>query len=79
LQRHASSHNGVRPFACTWPGCGYRAKQREHLKTHELIHSSLKSFKCHVCGFATKRKEHLRRHLQRHAAAATAAAATTVT
>ncbi|KAF9024276.1 hypothetical protein BDZ89DRAFT_954869 [Hymenopellis radicata] len=38
LRTHMNSHNGIRPFPCTFPGCektfGVRSNMKRHLRTH---------------------------------------------
>ena len=39
LHQHERSHTNTRPYACFWPGCGYRATQRGNLNKHLRCHT----------------------------------------
>nr|2ENT_A Chain A, Krueppel-like factor 15 [Homo sapiens] len=37
-----SSGTGEKPFACTWPGCGWRFSRSDELSRHRRSHSGVK-------------------------------------
>ena len=55
-----------RPYACIYPGCGYRPKKRSWLARHYATHSNAKPFRCSrlQCARRYKRRCELRRHIR---------------
>ncbi|XP_054713698.1 zinc finger protein 836-like [Uloborus diversus] len=76
LKRHMLGHSGKRPFKCEL--CHKAFRQKEHLKTHMLIHTDVKTiakFKaternslkmCTICSYSTYNGEELQQHLLYH-------------
>ena len=57
-----------RPFACTVPGCSYRATRARYLAEHVKRHSGIRPHKCtHPgCNYSTAETAHLTRHMRVH-------------
>ena len=50
LSHQRSVHSDVRPWACTFPGCNYKAKRKYRLVEHNFTHTTeLKARKLHAC------------------------------
>ena len=57
-----------RPFACTVPGCSYRATRARYLAEHVKRHSGIRPHKCtHPgCNYSTSERARLTRHMRVH-------------
>ena len=66
LRNHMMTHDQVKPYVCSFEGCGIAFTQKPNLKRHERIHSGEKPFKCEFCdkGFASG--SNLKQHLYTH-------------
>ena len=62
---HAQPLAGVRPFACSHPGCVKTFTTSSNLKRHEMIHRGERPFECH-CGKTFSQRTHLIRHQKKH-------------
>ncbi|XP_037544470.1 zinc finger protein 85-like [Nematolebias whitei] len=51
-------------FSCE--DCGKRFKQKDHLKTHMIVHTGQKAFTCDLCGQSFGRKSTLNTHMMVH-------------
>jgi len=60
IARHRRSHNGDKPYTCTFCDAAYADKKR--LQEHILSHTGDRPYKCKFCKFRSKRKENLRNH-----------------
>ena len=54
----------VRPFAC--PVCPKAFKLKQHLTSHERVHTGSRPFVCGICNRAFKQSSHLNRHRKMH-------------
>jgi hypothetical protein len=68
FERHMRSHNGHRPFVCTWEGCEDSFVQQHHLDKHMTIHTGEKHFECEWegCGQMFARELYLKSHMVTH-------------
>lgn len=58
----------LRPFRCTYQGCGYAAAKRRYLLEHERVHSGERPYKCTWpgCSYAASGQGHISRHKRTH-------------
>ena len=58
----------LRPFRCTYDGCGYAAAKRRYLLEHERVHSGERPYKCTWpgCSYAASGQGHISRHKRTH-------------
>jgi len=60
----------LRPFACTFEGCGYRATKQRYLREHARVHSGERPYKCTWpgCTYAAAGQGHIdiKRHIRTH-------------
>ncbi|CAG2102277.1 unnamed protein product [Medioppia subpectinata] len=65
-QSHHYIHTGERPYACNWPECGKRFRQKHHLSDHKNIHVNDKPLMCHWpgCGYRDNNSGNLRKHIR---------------
>nr|AVT42525.1 zinc finger transcription factor Sp5 [Stylopallene sp. Stylo_038458_TRINITY_DN28511_c] len=70
LKAHIRSHNGIRPFRCTWFGCAKSFTRSDELLRHHRIHTGTKNFTCHICGKQFVRSDHYKKHVNTHKKAA---------
>ena len=68
LKQHMTYHGPDRMFACTRPGCSYRAKSNKLLYDHmHDVHLIMnKMFECSICGRSYKKRTSLERHFVKH-------------
>lgn len=66
LENHAVTHTGIRPYPCTFEGCGKRFTQISSLNMHMKRHSPEKKFKCADCGMCFYQKGCLKKHSLTH-------------
>lgn len=77
LRQHQMALHGVKPLACSWPGCFIRARSgaelRAHLATHAPRHqegldgqAEVPDFHCAACSFRARTKQLLKRHEKIH-------------
>ncbi|CAG2113165.1 unnamed protein product [Medioppia subpectinata] len=66
LKSHHYIHTGERPYACNWPECGKRFRQKHHLSDHKNIHVNDKPLMCHWpgCGYRDNNSGNLRKHIR---------------
>ena len=64
--RYALTHDNVtvRAFKCDL--CSYKAKSKDRLNQHKLVHSDEREFKCNFCSYEAKFKGNLKRHALTH-------------
>lgn len=53
-----------KPFSCQF--CSKAFKLKQHLTTHERVHTGDRPFKCSLCDNAFKQSSHLTRHMKKH-------------
>ncbi|KAI9025621.1 A designed zinc finger protein bound To Dna, partial [Hyaloraphidium curvatum] len=61
LHSHQLSHNGLRPYSCTHPGCDKSFARKHDLKRHAKLHGE-KEFACPRCGGRFARGDAMERH-----------------
>lgn len=67
LNRHRDSHDKLKRFACTHPGCHDRSFSTAHnLQTHMKGHTDPPQNQCPQCPQAFRNKRALEAHLKRH-------------
>lgn len=66
MKNHLLIHaDGIRPFRCTYTGCGKAFKSISHLKDHtQSIHMKLKPFECVFCKSYFSRNSSLKYHIR---------------
>lgn len=63
LNKHKRTHDGLRPYVCSHPGCQASFTQKCNLNRHMLLHSGEKHFTCEICDKAFRTKSNLTQHL----------------
>jgi len=58
-------HERILNFSCKF--CGKKFSNKGNLNQHEVIHTGVTPFQCHVCGRQCRRKSELEKHIQTHA------------
>ena len=59
------THTGEKPFACSHPGCEYKAFRKSHLIRHETnMHDPSNKLKCDICSYVAYDKANLQAHKQ---------------
>ncbi|KAL3464808.1 hypothetical protein BJX64DRAFT_78498 [Aspergillus heterothallicus] len=58
------SDTPLKPFACSYAGCGSSYQRREHLNRHEAQHRGKPVSACPFCGRTFQRSDTLRRHVR---------------
>ncbi|KAE8736618.1 hypothetical protein FOCC_FOCC017927 [Frankliniella occidentalis] len=69
LRQHQLSVHGVKPLACSWPGCAIRVRSPAELRAHVETHTGegeAGAFECQTCHFFAKSKRLLKRHETLH-------------
>jgi len=66
---------GEKPYACQWPGCGWKFARSDELTRHGRKHTGDRPFTCHDCGRGFSRSDHLALHAKRHCIAPSATSA----
>ncbi|RPA80466.1 hypothetical protein BJ508DRAFT_129738 [Ascobolus immersus RN42] len=64
-QRPSRAKKGKRVHDCTHPGCGKIFTRAEHLRRHQLNHSTEVVYKCEICDKKFVRQDLLSRHQER--------------
>ncbi|KAJ3202392.1 hypothetical protein HDU82_007385 [Entophlyctis luteolus] len=65
LRRHASIHNGEKPYECTY--CNARFRVSYSLTLHIRTHTGEKPYECDLCGATFTQRPNLNTHMKAHA------------
>ncbi|KAA8906421.1 hypothetical protein FN846DRAFT_718635 [Sphaerosporella brunnea] len=68
-QRISRAKKGKRVHGCNYPGCEKIFTRAEHLRRHQLNHSTEVYYKCELCERTFVRQDLLTRHTERHSRA----------
>lgn len=60
LERHYTMHSN-KGYKCQY--CEYVAVRRDTLMTHEVTHTGVKPYQCHLCGYGSMRLSFLEKHI----------------
>ncbi|TEA37081.1 hypothetical protein DBR06_SOUSAS210247, partial [Sousa chinensis] len=70
IQRCSLQKNSdiLKPYICTYQGCGKSYSKSSHLRIHERLHTGEKPYKCNAkgCTWAFSRSDELNRHVRKH-------------
>lgn len=69
LERHKTTHLGLKPFKCDWSGCKTRFSRAANLRRHALTHTNDRPFSCSYCGARFTQESHVKVHFNTHTGA----------
>jgi uncharacterized Zn-finger protein/G:T-mismatch repair DNA endonuclease (very short patch repair protein) len=69
-KQKTNNAHGKSTHSCTYEGCNYIAKRKEHLTRHLLVHTGVKPYTCDFvgCKYTCSRQDVLLLHTRRHTA-----------
>ncbi|BES87446.1 Hypothetical protein NTJ_00252 [Nesidiocoris tenuis] len=66
MKAHVATHTNNGKFVCLFTGCDYRAATAANLRSHAIVHSPDKPYKCHLCFYRGKLDSQLKLHMKHY-------------